>query len=442
MDYNKWRLPIQVAAAVNAATDLTCREPSLAVVHAVKLDKQLKQMGWTEPTTYASHGCAISQTITDSETAEDIKKYPSKFSNLHKVHCVTPSSDARSIAALLYSQVRGPEIPALNLCYANIAVGIESLWVHFFNKYLSHHGQDESINLLHGTSSKFDRLKIEEYSTREITTDGPLVSVIMPFFNSENTLYKAAKSILDQSWKNLELILVDDFSKDNSWEIASQLKAQDNRVKIISINVNSGPYVAKNIALKYAKGKYITVHDADDWAFPSRITEQMEPLLNASMTGITVTMGRTLRLKKNGQFSRFVKTSPNCLDGVNRLCFPSPLFDRLFFDHKLGAWDSVRIGADLEIYNRILRFEGAKIKILDKILMLQLDIEESITRQDEIYNDDRGESPLRLDYRKAWTTWHESLLEIPRIDFPQITRPFEAPTSIQTNPLDANNFIA
>jgi glycosyltransferase involved in cell wall biosynthesis len=225
---------------------------------------------------------------------------------------------------------------------------------------------------------------------------------------------------------------VDDCSQDKSLEIAFQLKAKDSRVKIISLNVNVGTYVAKNLALASAKGKYITVHDADDWAFPTRIAEQMQPLLNASTAGLSVTMGRTLRFKKNGQFTRFIKTNINCLDGANRLCYPSPLFERNFFDQIIGAWDSVRMGADSEIFNRVLRFEPSKIQISDKFLMLQLDIEDSITRQDETHNDDRGESPLRLAYRKSWAAWHESLSTMPRLEFPQSNRPFEAPVNIQS----------
>jgi glycosyltransferase involved in cell wall biosynthesis len=106
---------------------------------------------------------------------------------------------------------------------------------------------------------------------------------------------------------------------------------KESRVKIILLDVNGGPYVAKNFALSSSKGKYITVHDADDWAFPTRIAEQMQPLLNASTTSLSVTMGCTLRFKKNGKFTRFIKTNINCLDGANRLCYPSALFERNFF---------------------------------------------------------------------------------------------------------------
>jgi glycosyltransferase involved in cell wall biosynthesis len=164
-----------------------------------------------------------------------------------------------------------------------------------------------------------------------------LVSVIMPVFNASATLHKAAHSILDQTWKNLELILVDDLSQDNSLQMAHDLELQDARVKVLALNTNGGPYVAKNVGLTVAKGQYLTVNDADDWAFPTRIEQQMQPLLQSKRSGLAVTMGRTLRCDMNGQFTRFQPMDWVSLDGALRLCFPSPLFDRTYFDQKLGA---------------------------------------------------------------------------------------------------------
>jgi hypothetical protein len=327
-----------------------------------------------------------------------------------------PSDDALAQA---YAQARGPEIPALNLLYANSASDIDSLWLHFFNKYLAHHSlgntTDNSLSLAYGTGSRFDRLQqAKSLPHHHDNAHGPLVSVIMPVFNASSTLRKAAQSILNQSWRNLELILVDDQSQDDSLAIAHQVKKQDARVKVLALPTNGGPYVAKNLALAHATGHYLTVHDADDWALPSRIAQQMQPLLQVDPSSLAVTMGRSLRCNIHGQFTRFQPIDWVSIDGALRLCFPSPLFNRAYFDQKLGAWDNVRVGADHEIFQRIKRFEPDKLHILDTPVMLQLDTENSLTRHPDTYNDERGEAPARVAYRKAWSTLHALHTEMPK----------------------------
>ena len=125
-------------------------------------------------------------------------------------------------------------------------------------------------------------------------------------------------------------------------------------------------------------------------------------------------MGRTLRCDMHGQFTRFQPIDWVSIDGALRLCFPSPLFDRAYFDQKLGAWDKVRVGADHEIFQRIKRFEPNKLHILDTPVMLQLDTDNSLTRHPETYNDERGEAPARAAYRQAWSAWHASHTAMPK----------------------------
>ena len=193
----------------------------------------------------------------------------------------------------------------LNLLYANECLDMDSLWLRFFNKYLAYHGAQNAISLNPGSASRYERLCGPVGRHLSIQTTGPLVSVIMPLFDASATLRKAAQSILDQTWQNIELILVDDLSQDNSLQIAHDLQNQDARVKVLALNTNGGPYVAKNVGLTVAKGQYLTVHDADDWAFPTRIAQQLQPLIQAKAPGLAVSMGRTLRCDMNGQFFAF-----------------------------------------------------------------------------------------------------------------------------------------
>lgn len=424
--------PIELEQALVDAMHRTQRQPELSLSHAVELDRLLGRMGFSEPTTYARHGTATPHCNSDAEGAPWRTSTPGQFDCLYKALRQSVQSTGLALATA-FNNARGPEIPALNLLYANECLDIDSLWLRFFNKYLAYHGAQNAISLNPGSASRFDRLCSPAGRDLTIQTGGPLVSVIMPVFNASSTLHKAAQSILDQTWQNLELILVDDLSHDNSLQIAHDLQNRDARVKVLALHTNGGPYVAKNVGLTVAKGQYLTVHDADDWAFSARIEQQLQPLLQAKVPRLAVTMGRTLRCDMNGQFTRFQPLDWVSLDGALRLCFPSPLFDRAYFDQKLGAWDSVRIGADAEILQRIRRFEPGALHIQDTPVMLQLDLQDSLTRSVETHNDERGEAPARKAYRQAWSAWHAAQTSMPKLQFPQTQRAFAVPDSLQAH---------
>ena len=91
----------------------------------------------------------------------------------------------------------------------------------------------------------------------------PTYSIIIPVYNAAKTISKIIESIVNQEYKNIELIPVDDGSKDNSAEIIKQYTKKDQRIKLIS-QANGGPSSARNNGLKNASGKFIIFCDADD----------------------------------------------------------------------------------------------------------------------------------------------------------------------------------
>lgn len=101
------------------------------------------------------------------------------------------------------------------------------------------------------------------------------ISVIMPAYGVEKYIAKSIESVLNQTYKNLELIIVDDESPDNSGKIADEYAAKDDRVKVIH-KKNGGVASARNAALDIASGDYITFIDSDDFAD----THQYEVLYN------------------------------------------------------------------------------------------------------------------------------------------------------------------
>ena len=91
-----------------------------------------------------------------------------------------------------------------------------------------------------------------------------LITVIIPVYNVEKYLEKCLKSILEQDYNNLEILLIDDGSTDNSSKILDDYAKIDGRIKVIH-KANDGVSSARNIGLKYAKGKYICFADSDDY---------------------------------------------------------------------------------------------------------------------------------------------------------------------------------
>lgn len=107
----------------------------------------------------------------------------------------------------------------------------------------------------------------------------PLVSVIIPVYNTEKYLEEAINSIQTQSYKNLEIICIDDGSTDNSPLILEKLKAMDNRISIIT-QKNSGQSLARNNGMDIAKGKYVIFFDSDDILSYDAIKRCVEELEN------------------------------------------------------------------------------------------------------------------------------------------------------------------
>ncbi len=103
----------------------------------------------------------------------------------------------------------------------------------------------------------------------------PLVSVVMPAYNAEEYIGEAIESILAQTYKDFEFIIVDDGSKDRTKEIINEYTKKDNRIKVFVQEKNLGISAALNRGISEAKGKYIVRMDTDDYSYPTRIETQV-----------------------------------------------------------------------------------------------------------------------------------------------------------------------
>jgi glycosyltransferase involved in cell wall biosynthesis len=115
---------------------------------------------------------------------------------------------------------------------------------------------------------------------RSEVNDEPMVSVVMPVYNGENFLREALESVLLQTYRNLEILVVDDGSVDGSRQILEEYAARDRRVRVFT-QENGGVANARNLAIDAAKGEFIAPIDADDMWFPEKIELQMQQMLKA-----------------------------------------------------------------------------------------------------------------------------------------------------------------
>lgn len=102
----------------------------------------------------------------------------------------------------------------------------------------------------------------------------PLVSVLIPTYNSEKYIKDTLESILNQTYGNLEIVVIDDASIDSTLEIVKKYK--DQRIKLFVNEKNLGISGNMNKGIRLSNGKYLAIMDADDWSYPYRIEEQVK----------------------------------------------------------------------------------------------------------------------------------------------------------------------
>lgn len=110
-----------------------------------------------------------------------------------------------------------------------------------------------------------------------------LVSIITPIYNSELYIEKTIKSILNQTYKKFELIIVDDCSVDRGFEIVDTFAKLDSRIKLIKLEMNSGAAIARNKGLELATGRFIAFCDCDDIWFENKLENQINFMLEKSI---------------------------------------------------------------------------------------------------------------------------------------------------------------
>ncbi|MEI7826031.1 MAG: glycosyltransferase family 2 protein [Chlorobiaceae bacterium] len=260
---------------------------------------------------------------------------------------------------------------------------------------------------------------------------GPLVTVLMTAYNSAARITSAIRSVITQSYRNIELIVIDDTSSDMTSDIVKTIMEDDKRVKFMSLPRNVGPYVAKNMGLLFAKGEFITCHDSDDWSHPLKIERQVTPLLKNRK--LICTTSDWVRMQDDGTYYA------RPVHPLQRFNPSSPLFRRKEVLETIGAWDCVRTGADSEFIARLKLVFGRKAVLkIRQPLAFGSHRQGSLMTSPETGYSSTGISPLRLAYWESWTYWHIYQLRAgkkPRMPSLMEERAFSAPSGITVTPL-------
>ena len=117
-----------------------------------------------------------------------------------------------------------------------------------------------------------------KFTKRALIMTTPLMTVVIPMYNSSAFIRKCAEHLIHQTYKNLEIIFVDDGSTDDTVDIIKQYAKHDKRIKLIT-QKNAGVSVASNVGIKAANGEYVSIHDHDDFVN----LEYFEKMANAAM---------------------------------------------------------------------------------------------------------------------------------------------------------------
>lgn len=250
---------------------------------------------------------------------------------------------------------------------------------------------------------RYDRLqtKVSDVGTLPVT-EQPKVTVIIPVYNAEDVLQTSLGSILSQTWFNLEVIVVDDCSTDNTVTVVKEYMKKDQRVQLLQAERNGGAYIARNLALQVATGDYVTINDADDWSHPSKIEIQVTHLVNNEE--IIANTSQQARATEELKFYRRGKPGEYMFPNMSSL-----MFRREPVMKEIGYWDCVRFGADGEFKRRLkLVFgEEAVVDLQTGPYSFQRQSVSSLTGN-EVFGFHGYFMGARKDYFDSYVNYHNS----------------------------------
>lgn len=197
----------------------------------------------------------------------------------------------------------------------------------------------------------------------------PLVSVITPAYNAEKTLYDSCKSVLNQDYQEIELLIIVNGCTDNTQKEAFKLMTEDARVKVI--NSAKGKVPARNKGIFESQGELIALNDADDIWLPKKLEKQLEEIAK----GADIVGGRIECIDSTGVITKDPLNRPTenedivryLLNRVNPIANSSAIFKKSLIEN-IGIYDDCfPFCEDYHFWLKAIKF--AKFKNVDDIVM-------------------------------------------------------------------------
>ncbi len=251
-----------------------------------------------------------------------------------------------------------------------------------------------------------------------------LISVIVPIYNSEEYLPKCLESIRKQSYRRLEIILIDDGSTDKSGRICDEYGKRDERITVIH-QENRGLVRSRKIGIKAAKGKYVAFVDSDDWVEPD-MYERLVKEMDENQAELSV----CARFEETGDYNQIVRQRIEAGiysgDGLKREVFPRMissdgifepgifafLWDKLFLREKLLPFqmavpDELVMGEDAAVTFPYMA-SASKISIIENPLYHYRQSSTSMVKSMKIFSEERRRFAVLYYSLKSWA---ESIME-------------------------------
>ncbi|WP_169837742.1 glycosyltransferase [Salipaludibacillus agaradhaerens] len=272
----------------------------------------------------------------------------------------------------------------------------------------------------------FNQLRID-YECCEESIGGkdlPKVSIIVPVYNAENSIKTVVNSLINQTWSNIEVIIVDDGSTDETLNIIRYLAERDSRISCYSTEEYSGNYSARNIGLKVATGEYVTVNGPDEWAHPQKIAYQANHLMHnpdvIANTSLQVCVTEELSfMRVENEVTEYTFSNKSSL-----------MYLREKVIEKLGFWDMVSFGGSQEFVSRLIRIFGqhALVNLTNGVYSFRKADSTSVVLDGCLYKG--WQVNAYKEYAESHDHYHESGGNL-KYPFPQEVRPFPIPAPMK-----------
>jgi glycosyltransferase involved in cell wall biosynthesis len=178
-----------------------------------------------------------------------------------------------------------------------------------------------------------------------------LFSIVIPTYNRAHLISRAIDSVVNQTYKNWELIIVDDGSTDNTKELVENYYRKDNRIRYV-YQENAERSAARNNGIEHASGEFICFLDSDDYYFPNRLQTLYESVKESNIvyyTGLVLEKEKSLQKRTEIPVNGIKKLDELCLATIHsqQVCIPSSIAKKYKYDVQF------RVGEDLELWLRV-----------------------------------------------------------------------------------------